>query len=49
MKKKIITKAGNVIAAIALVVATVGANSTCWHYIYEEPLPAEVKKLKHNA
>lgn len=46
MKKSIIMKLGNLVAVLALVVATIGANTTCWHYLYEEPLPAEAKKLK---
>ena len=42
---KIYLKFGNIIASLALVVATISVNSTCRHYLYQEPIPECAKKL----
>lgn len=36
---------GKILAALALVMATMNVNSTCVHYIYQEPVPEAAKKL----
>lgn len=49
MKKKIcsfITRFGATMAALALVVATMTANSTCFWLSYQPEEPEEVKMLK---
>jgi cyclic lactone autoinducer peptide len=43
--KKIMIKFGNIIAALALVAATLNVNSTCCHHVYQEPVPESAKKL----
>lgn len=43
--KKISYSWGKVLAALALVMATMNVNSTCVHYIYQEPVPETAKKL----
>ncbi len=43
---KLYLKFGNVIAALAFVFATMGVNAACRHYMYQEPIPESVKKLK---
>lgn len=45
MKRKVMKKMGNVLAVVALGIATIGANTTCWHYLYDEKIPESVKRL----
>lgn len=49
MKKKIcsfVTRFGSTMAALAFVVATMTANSTCFWLSYQPEEPEEVKMLK---
>lgn len=46
--KKLYLKFGNVIAALALVFATVGVNTTCRHFLYQEKVPECAKSLMKN-
>lgn len=43
--KKFLTKMGTVFATIALMVATLNVNSTCWHHFYQGEIPDSVQKL----
>lgn len=43
---KLIMKYGGMLAALALVVTTLTANSACIFYTHQEPLPADAKKLR---
>lgn len=42
---KVYLKFGHIIAAIALVFATVSVNSTCRHLMYQDSIPESVKQL----
>ncbi|MGN0622260.1 MAG: cyclic lactone autoinducer peptide [Porcipelethomonas sp.] len=49
MKSKIskaVMKFGGMFAALAVVISTVNANSTCQWFIHQPELPEEVKKLR---
>lgn len=43
--KKIKDNIGKVIASMALVMATMTANVTCAHHLYQDEVPEDVKKL----
>lgn len=43
--KKLYLKFGSFVATLALVAASMNANATCWHHLYQEPIPESVKKL----
>lgn len=43
--KKFIAKFGTMVAALALMVATVTANSTCVYHLYQDEMPEKVKSL----
>lgn len=44
--KRFMQKYGGMLAALALVVTTVTANSTCTWITHQEPLPETAKKLR---
>lgn len=44
--KKFFEKHCGVLAAFALVITTVAANSACVYTIHQEKLPADAKKLR---
>lgn len=44
--KNIISKVYRGIFCMAMIVATVTVNSTCFHKLYQEELPAELTKLR---
>ncbi len=44
--KNFFKKYGNILAALAMVITTVAANSTCVYYMYQDELPTEAKKLR---
>lgn len=44
--KKLSLKFGNVVAALAFVFATMSVNAACRYFMYQEPIPESVKKLK---
>jgi len=44
--KDIICKHGAMVSALALVLATVTANSTCFYFSYQPDEPAGLMKLK---
>lgn len=43
--KKVMMKFGNVLAALALVTASMNVNATCGHLLYQEAIPESAKKL----
>lgn len=43
--KKLMLKLGNVVAALAIVAATMNVNATCCHHVYQESVPECAKKL----
>lgn len=43
--KKMIVKFGNMVAALALVAASMNVNATCGWHIYQEEVPESAKKL----
>ena len=43
--KTMMMKLGNVMAALAIVAASMNVNSACAHYIYQEEVPACANKL----
>lgn len=43
--KKVMMKFGNMVAALALVAASMNVNATCGHLLYQEPIPESAKKL----
>ncbi len=44
--KKFLTKYGHIVAAFAIMIASVTANSTCVYIMYQEKMPEAVKKLR---
>ena len=44
--KKFIYKYASVLAALALVVTTVNANSTCYFVMHQDKMPESAKKLR---
>ena len=44
--KKFFEKYGSIVAALALVVTTLTANSTCVCYMYQDELPENARKLR---
>jgi len=45
--KKIIEKASQVLASLAVIAASLNVNSTCAHLIYQPKVPEKVYKLKN--
>lgn len=43
--KKFTEKFGSMVAALALMVAAVTANSTCVYHLYQDEMPEKVKNL----
>lgn len=43
--KKVMMKFGNMVAALALVAASMNVNATCGWHIYQEKVPESAKKL----
>lgn len=44
--KNFMQKYAGVLAALALVVTTMAANSTCYYYMHQDEMPKTAKKLR---
>lgn len=44
--KKLYSKCGHVLAAVAVLVASNTANVTCTGYYYQEEIPEKIKKMR---
>ena len=44
--KGFISKYGKCLAAVALMLTSISANSTCWFIMHQDELPEKAKKLR---